>query len=281
MEAQRGKRLAMIAGVSGTIVLVVVVFLLKNVALEFWYLSRLNVEDDDIRREAAERLGAMRSQRAVQPLVDLLVHQVTSDPERFPSPQRFLFGGVGDSHWAWVQFRYASQALVRIGAAARPAVISQLATENDAVFRVVRGVLSEMEAATSREAPAVVELLRSHCRDVRLEALRALAGMRSVPQDCALAVIPQYASTDPHLAWSVLDRLAAEYGDESIAVPLTTALTRGERQERWAAAHMFTRLGDRAAIASRELTIALEDNDPFVRQLAARALRSIDAAASR
>ena len=61
---RRQARWTLLIGVMSLLVVVGIVFCIRDTLFESWYLSRLESKDADTRQTAAERLGELRSSRA-------------------------------------------------------------------------------------------------------------------------------------------------------------------------------------------------------------------------
>ena len=101
MKPRSKKAFVLLVIVSGILVVVAAGFALKRPLLERWYIWQLESQDEEETKRAAERLGAMRSVRAVPLLVQMFERQPVIDRSR----------------------HYTLKALVRIGAPAVPALI--------------------------------------------------------------------------------------------------------------------------------------------------------------
>ena len=109
MKRPRNKFIVSGVAVFGIAVLVASGFALKRPVLEEWYLWKLDSENDEERKVAAEKLGEMGSVRAIPPLVEIL------QPE--PGEPNLL--------------HYTGQALARIGPPSVPALIRLFRDESE------------------------------------------------------------------------------------------------------------------------------------------------------
>ena len=72
---RRAKLLPLIFGLLGLGVVVVFGVLYKDVAIESWYLREVKSEDEEVQKAAIEKLVALRSVKAVPPLVEMTIHE--------------------------------------------------------------------------------------------------------------------------------------------------------------------------------------------------------------
>ena len=70
--ATKGKRLTYLTIGTGLLVLLVAGFASKDKALEQWYLWKLESEDEETQKTAAEKLGELESVRAIPKLLQVL-----------------------------------------------------------------------------------------------------------------------------------------------------------------------------------------------------------------
>jgi hypothetical protein len=103
MRGGKGKRVAISAAVAGALVLLAAVFALRGWIREEWYLRKLGSGDGEAKRLAAEKLGELKSIRAI-PVLAGLVREATVDPY----PRGFLLsaGTTADQHGADTQGRH-------------------------------------------------------------------------------------------------------------------------------------------------------------------------------
>jgi len=126
-----GARAATTTALLGTLVLVVTGFLLKDHAVERWYLWKLESKDEAVREYAAGKLAEMGSRRAIPRLVELFRQDPFSETEILSAN-----GGLGQ--WTVKADKltiklpsHSGTALMRIGAPAAPAVRELLADADD------------------------------------------------------------------------------------------------------------------------------------------------------
>jgi len=165
------------AGVLGLVVIIATGFALKDWIREEWYLYRLTQGDEKAQRAAAERLGEMRSVRAVPLLADRLV--VRSDEhvgDRVPvgvSPMGVEHATVVES---WDYCQHIQKALVNIGAPGVPVLLERM--KRDATARLeIMPVLGEMGAEARGAVPALREWVNDP--DCGLMAKLALSRIES------------------------------------------------------------------------------------------------------
>src|SRR5262245_25513149 len=123
MQVRRGRALAIGTGVAGTAAFFFLCLSPRGPVREPWHLWQLDSADLAVRSHAAERLGEMRSVRAIPRLMALLEADYAGDP---PMPS-------------------SARALARIGAPAVPALLAiHRKGETEAVRRVTWKILEEM-----------------------------------------------------------------------------------------------------------------------------------------
>ena len=77
----------------GLVAFVLLAMALRLPALEYWYMGKLDAEDEAVRQAAAEKLGSMRSVRAVPRLISLLREASAAQmPQLGQIPQSGLTG---------------------------------------------------------------------------------------------------------------------------------------------------------------------------------------------
>ena len=161
------KGITLLTAVVGVSVLLVAGYAFKDTAVEQWYLWQLESEDEQDRDVATQKLGEMRSVRAVPWLVEIFRRE-NSEP---------------------YEFGRSAEALVRIGAPAAPAV-SQLSEDKNssvrlnALFCLESIIQNTKSSPVLRTAlPAIIGRVADENPDVRNAALSAVGriGWAAVP----------------------------------------------------------------------------------------------------
>ena len=130
MKPRSKKAIVCLVIVASVVVLVAAGFALKRPILEQWFLWKLESDDELERVAASERLGEMRSVRAI-PLLIKILRQVPAE-ER---PRKR--GESSNPHFSAV-------ALTNIGVAALPDLIQMLAHESDNVQKQAENVIVDI-----------------------------------------------------------------------------------------------------------------------------------------
>jgi len=220
----------------------------KDLILERWWLHRFESWNEEVSREAAERLGAIRSRRAIPLLVEAL-----------GSPR--------------IDHGIVAKTILQIGA---PAVAEALAAYGESF--IVLLCRANLETAA---VPLLLDCLDDPRLDVRLWSVYGLSKpitpsidrdplpssnvIRPILLEALRSDNPEYRRT----AVTCL-RFAADRGRRFALPALAEALTDTARQVREAAVHSLARIPDPRVIPI--LGKALEDRDPALRSLAMETL---------
>ena len=235
MMRRKGKRLTYLTISLGVLVLVAAGFAFKRPILEQWYLWELESEDEQERKLAAEKLGELRSVRAIPSLIRILRGEYAFPGEPNPGEPLIL--------------HYSSEALARIGAPAVPSLIEIFSDKIEAKKLKdpdddprVAAVFTLGKIGT----PAVHALtgaLDSQDKNVRAHAAASLGGIGPESNDAITA-------------------LTARLKDEDMDVRRESAFALGS-------------IGPAAEAAVPSLRGTLGDADDQVRRAAAKALKKI------
>ncbi len=135
----------------GLVALVLLAVALRRPVLEYWYMGKLDAEDEAVRQAAAEKLGSMRSVRAVPRLISLLreasAAQMPQIGQISQSGLTVLTGLTdltslssrpGQGRWNWTgpqlalaqDLHYSARALIAIGPPAVPELVEFLQEPN-------------------------------------------------------------------------------------------------------------------------------------------------------
>ena len=106
-----GKRLAIISGVAATVVVIAASLLFKEQLVEQWYIFRLGSSDDVTRLAAVDKLGEMKSVRAIPTLIRLFEDDRREGCVRRPAVPM----GIHDLPLAEIQLTPVIYALYRVG----------------------------------------------------------------------------------------------------------------------------------------------------------------------
>ena len=123
--------------------LLVAVYVLKDKAVEQWYLWQLDSEDEEERQVAAARLGEMGSVKAIPGLMELW-------PEE---------GELDAALRASDEYMCIVDALVNIGEPAVPALIKKLDHGDELVRENAVSTLARIRPVAKDAAPALIEIL--------------------------------------------------------------------------------------------------------------------------
>ncbi len=179
----KGKRLTYLTIALGVLVLAIAGYASRDLAVEQWYIWKLESEDEQERKLAAEKLGEMGSVRAVPSLMlqierleakySTIFGYARSVPPRNFQQSRAFHRAIHESLWKrykdqeWEK-NWAGKALAKIGTAAIPAMIASLKPDphlTDWVKEVFvrigpKGLLAEL-LSSSEEKSSLDQLPRS------------------------------------------------------------------------------------------------------------------------
>lgn len=244
MTTGRGRRITWCSVVGGTLVLLLCGVAFRHVAIEWWWLRRLQSEDTEERKAAAGKLAEMKSARAVP----LLVAQLTKNAQdaqkaRETSAWQYALPtytqwasavrGQGETRWPW-RVRWINEAaltdpldadaswwwsacwvgetLVRIGKRAIPQLHTVLEAHGDEDARYAAVVLARMGREAVPTLESVLQRGRVHARRC---SLRALARIGSDARSAGRSVLRAFDDEDPEvriLALYTLCRISPDFG---------------------------------------------------------------------
>ena len=244
-----GKRLTYLTITLGIVVLLIAGCAFKDKAMEPWYLLKLESDDEAIRVAAAEKLGEMKSLKAVPLLVGLL--------RELPEPKLgrdlyFLITEVGerirvvemkDDYWEQL---WLGKALVEIGVQGVPLLLECFRDED---YRFNENLFMDLfvRKTLQRIGPAAIPILT-----------------------------PALQSSNPNTRRLALLTLAKFGNASDEAVPsIATLLTDEHSGVRLAAAVALWHLGSASQRAVPELRKATSDSNENVRKAATEALKKI------
>ena len=200
-----------------------------------WAIKRLNSGSASARRAAAERLGALGSSRAIEPLIRAL----GDGDKEVRKAAALALAKLGETTWKRDVDGGPTADIRRLGASDDPravlAIIRALEVGTDFMRRDAARLLCNRK--DPRAVGPLVKALDDDDRDVRRNAVDAL---EELPSDRTLA-------------------------------PLLKALGHGSARVRSGAVHALRRVRDDRVV--RGVAAALEDRDTEVRRAAAAALR--------
>ena len=202
-----------------------------------------------VMRNAAIRLGKIGDEKAIVPLINAFAYEgdETEDP-----------------------YEKVSEALVRIGKAAVPHLISNLKNEELNIVYGAAGTLGKMREVSA--VPALIDALEDDRGDVRLIAAIALGNIGD--HSATPALVELYRCDDETLKYSVADALG-KIGDARAVPALTGMLKDKDKGMRRNAAKALGEIGDVSAVPA--LIEALKDSDlnAHVQENAATSLEKI------
>ncbi|MBI4604032.1 MAG: HEAT repeat domain-containing protein [Planctomycetes bacterium] len=254
----RGRRAAWVAAGAGVIVVLAGTPVLKRWVEEEWWIHELDSEDGDARKRAAERLGEMRSWRAVPHLVDRM--EVGALKRIGPGAVAALLRQVSlaafseEDEPALLECAREADPLVR-----RRALLALPAGRgvSEAAFRALLGALGDADGEV--RLAAARRLLETH-PDLRV-ARRALAGLaRDAAEPVRIEAAGLLAATRRRSSET------AEVFLEALEDPVAAVRIAASR---WIGEHASS------AKAAEALSRLLEDPDPLVTEVAASALRKV------
>jgi HEAT repeat protein len=236
MERSRGRRVTLVAAACAAAVVVAAAIAGKDLILERWWIWRLGSKEPATWRAAAERLGEMRSVRAVPRLVEVYLREMAKD-------------GVARD--------FPGQVLIRIG---HPAVAALLKVVPDRTYLLLN---------RCDDVDPVLSCLEDPDRTVRLKALEALDWAISeglVKIGRVEEVLERTKDIDLLIAAG--GRLRIE--SRSIRGVLREGIGKFETPELRCSAILATsRISCRTGLGSRAIETALGDPSPDVRMMAA------------
>jgi HEAT repeat protein len=182
MRSQRGKAVARWSLVVALISLLATAWAFRDKLAERWYISRLENEDKEIRRDAVENLRRMRSVRAVPHFVRIRSREVSSPvveealltiaSERRKAVIPVLLEVLKDE--SQLVSGEAADVLVQLKKDAIPALIETLRDESAQARSWSAHTLGRIGFEATAAVPALRALLQDECREVRFESVRAL-----------------------------------------------------------------------------------------------------------
>ncbi len=212
-------------------------FALRRPILEQWYLWKLGSEIEEDRRLAAEKLGGMKSVKAVPGLIGILREYVTE-------------GQQGGRHYV--------ECLQKIGTPAVPAIVESLREDEDnEIGPSFAALLGEFGPKAEGAIDALIQVLSDENKSPNTRGHSAIALSRIAFLHTETRVIPRAGASN------VLSALIQTFEDsENVVVRRATADALGL-------------IGPEARDAVPMLIEALEDGDEGLRRNATRALRGI------
>jgi HEAT repeat protein len=264
------KRLVLVLLVSSVVLLVLLLFTYTGDAVQVDktkdFIEQLQSFDWNLRAQAAEALGRIGDEHAVEPLVTALkdddsdVRQEAAEAlDRFgwqpkdESEQRLYF--VAKKDW---------DKCVELDGETVAALIGVLRDKNPQVRRKAAEALGQIENPALKPLVATLRDDKSEVRNKASEALVAIGGL-GVIQPLIAALEDKHFYTRETAAESL-----GKIGDECAVKPLVAALGDTYWKVRERAAEALGRIGDGYAI--EPLFAMLKDEDSDVRQKAAEAL---------
>jgi HEAT repeat protein len=238
-------------------------------------LMALNDSDPRVRYHAVQSIGAHQLE-GVAPQLHQLVEQDPAMPVRIAAAE--TLGELRDSTAApmlaqLVEDKEADLACAAIAAlgnipGAHAETALALALTSDDSRRQLAALRAIADGSQDTLLPHVQKLVqRTRQGDVRSAALSTLARNGGSGLDAVLEL-----SATPELSADCVSALAA--ADHSYTPQLARALQHPNARVRWVAVESLARM--KRVAASRELSIALHDEDPTVRFATSQALARLD-----
>jgi HEAT repeat protein len=207
----------------------------------------LNDSDDGVRRDAAEALGKISSDKAVEPLIEAL-KDLGDDDVRMS----------------------AVEALGKIGSDKVIEPLIQSLKDSDDFVR-----MSAVEALGMIGSDKVIEPLIQSLKDLDDFVLRiAVEALGKIGNDKAVEpLIQTFKDKDPYVRWRVLEALGKIGSDKAVEPLIEVLKYLGDDDVRWRVLEALGKIGSDKAV--NPLIEALKDKDPYVRRSAVEALGRI------
>ena len=212
-------------------------------------IEKLQKGSAEERAEAARRLGRMKDERAVEPLIGKLGNLEVLE--------HLVFGQ-----------KYIVEALVEIGKPAVEPLIKALGNEDADVRSAAARTLEKIGDA--KAVGPLIGLLRDRNADVRWNAASALGEIKDV--NAVGPLIGALGDKDMGVQGRAVGALG-KIKDARAVEPLIEVLGKTDKSNRATAAWALGEIKDVSAV--EPLIVALEDDDKLVREFAARALGEI------
>jgi len=209
-------------------------------------IDALNDSDDGVRRDAAEALGKISSDKAVEPLIEAL-----KDLDNY------------------LRMR-AVEALGKIGSDKVIEPLIQSLKDSDDFVR-----MSAVEALGKIGSDKVIEPLIQSLKDLDDFVLRiAVEALGKIGSDKAVnPLIQTFKDKDPYVRWRVLEALGKIGSDKAVEPLIEVLKYLGDDDVRWRVLEALGKIGSDKAV--NPLIEALKDKDPYVRRSAVEALGRI------
>ncbi len=278
----REKRFTILVVAAGLLVMAGSIPIIFQQILAQWYLWKLESTDEEARRTAAEKLGQLRSTRAVQPRARILRQEAGKPPPLHYSAKALAeigFAAVpalvqaledpdrNDSDYA------AGEALLQIGSPAIPELLEAHRDPSSRVYNAASGILARMGPLAE---PHLQDTLRNGSVEAVRFAIEAFEHMDTASRASIEALLTQLDGDMPQIrsdaAWA-LGKIGGFHRGEILPALLNS--TKDESAAvRWAALIALGKIGPDAR-AVRALISSLEDSDRRVQIAATYPLKQI------
>jgi HEAT repeat protein len=238
----------------------------------------LNDSDDGVRRDAAEALGKISSDKAVEPLIEAL-KDLGDDDVRMSAVEALgkivrdnavepLIEALKDLD-NYLRMR-AVEALGKIGSDKVIEPLIQSLKDSDDFVR-----MSAVEALGMIGSDKVIEPLIQSLKDLDDFVLRiAVEALGKIGNDKAVEpLIQTFKDKDPYVRWRVLEALGKIGSDKAVEPLIEVLKYLGDDDVRWRVLEALGKIGSDKAV--NPLIEALKDKDPYVRRSAVEALGRI------
>ncbi len=282
----KGKRLTYLTIALGVLVLLVAGYAAKDKAVEQWYIWKLESEDEQERKLAAEKLGEMGSVRAVPSLMLQIEQLEAKYSTRFGYavsgwPRNFQQSrAIHERYWKrytdqeW-ENNWAGESLAKIGTPAIPAMIASLKPDQQLTAWVTQVFLRMRPEAL----PILLEVMESSEGHVRSQIALVLGSFRPLSENIVQALRTGLHDHNENVRLSAMFSLGAVGPEAKGSVPeLVEIVLMSNGLVQQVGIQTLGMIGPDAEAA---LTNLLQDRDEQVRLAAAEALKRIQDGSAR
>ncbi|WP_293351982.1 MULTISPECIES: HEAT repeat domain-containing protein [unclassified Microcoleus] len=225
----------------------------KEAAISF-LLLRLEDENDDVRREAAEALAHLGN--ASEALINALLLRLQDEDSRVRREAAEALAHLGN----------ASEALIN-------ALLLRLQDEDSRVRRATTEALGKLGNASESVLSALLLRLEDDDNSVRRATTEALGKLGNASESVLSALLLRLEDDDNSVRASAAEALGdLRNASEAVISALLLRLEDGDNSVRASAAQALGKLGNASGVVISALLLCLEDGDNSARALAALAL---------